>query len=145
MEQERPIPTERLRTVRDQMVERFSLSELRDLCFELGLNWDQLAQPHQTVVFYMGLVGLALIVEQLLNHGVSPDMPIALIQQGTTPHQRVFSGTLATIQEVIAEEKPQPPTLIIVGEVVKLREKLNWFQNPAQSDQRDILLLPPSP
>ena len=97
----------------------------------MDLNWDQLAQPHQTVVFYMGLVGLALIVEQLLNHGVSPDMPIALIQQGTTPHQRVFSGTLATIQEVIAEEKPQPPTLIIVGEVVKLREKLNWFQNPA--------------
>ncbi|MBP6261087.1 MAG: uroporphyrinogen-III C-methyltransferase, partial [Chromatiaceae bacterium] len=63
----------------------------------MDLNWDQLAQPHQTVVFYMGLVGLALIVEQLLNHGVSPDMPIALIQQGTTPHQRVFSGTLATI------------------------------------------------
>ena len=111
----------------------------------MDLNWDQLAQPHQTVVFYMGLVGLALIVEQLLNHGVSPDMPIALIQQGTTPHQRVFSGTLATIQEVIAEENPQPPTLIIVGEVVKLREKLNWFQNPAQSDQRDILLLPPGP
>ncbi|MGB8144057.1 MAG: siroheme synthase CysG [Chromatiaceae bacterium] len=111
----------------------------------MDLNWDQLAQPHQTVVFYMGLVGLALIVEQLLNHGVSPDMPIALIQQGTTPHQRVFSGTLATIQQVIAEEKPQPPTLIIVGEVVKLREKLNWFQNPAQSDQRDILLLPPGP
>ncbi|MGB7552069.1 MAG: siroheme synthase CysG [Chromatiaceae bacterium] len=111
----------------------------------MDLNWDQLAQPHQTVVFYMGLVGLALIVEQLLNHGVSPDMPIALIQQGTTPHQRVFSGTLATIQQVIAEEKPQPPTHIIVGEVVKLREKLNWFQNPAQSDQRDILLLPPGP
>ena len=111
----------------------------------MDLNWDQLAQPHQTVVFYMGLVGLALIVEQLLNHGVSPDMPIALIQQGTTPHQRVFSGTLATIQQVIAEEKPQPPTLIIVGEVVKLREKLNWFQNPAQSDQRDNLLLPPGP
>lgn len=97
----------------------------------MDLNWDQLAQPHQTVVFYMGLVGLAIILEQLLSHGVSPDMPIALIQQGTTPQQRVFSGTLATIQEVIAEEKPQPPTLIIVGEVVKLREKLNWFQKPA--------------
>lgn len=111
----------------------------------MDLNWDQLAQPHQTVVFYMGLVGLALIVGQLLNHGVSPDMPIALIQQGTTPHQRVFSGTLATIQEVIAEEKPQPPTLIIVGEVVKLREKLNWFRNPEQSDQRAIRPIPPSP
>jgi uroporphyrin-III C-methyltransferase/precorrin-2 dehydrogenase/sirohydrochlorin ferrochelatase len=101
----------------------------------IDLNWPQLAQPHQTVVFYMGLVGLAVIVEQLRKHGVPPDMPIALIQQGTTHNQRVFSGTLATIQDVIAADKPEPPTLIIVGEVVRLREKLNWYQTPAHSDQ----------
>jgi len=100
----------------------------------MDLNWEQLAQPHQTIVFYMGLVGLSLIVSYLLGHGLSPDMPIALIQQGTTPQQRVFSGTLATIQEVLAGEQPQPPTLIIVGEVVKLREKLNWFRNPGSTD-----------
>lgn len=111
----------------------------------MDLNWEQLAQPHQTVVFYMGLVGLSLIVSHLLSHGVSPDMPIALIQQGTTPRQRVFSGTLTTIQEVIAGENPQPPTLIIVGEVVKLREKLNWFRNPAPSDQGAITTLAPNP
>lgn len=101
----------------------------------IDLNWPQLAQPRQTVVFYMGLVGLAVIVEQLRKHGVPPDMPIALVQQGTTHNQRVFTGTLATIQDVIATDKPDPPTLIIVGEVVRLREKLNWYQTPAHSDQ----------
>jgi len=101
----------------------------------MNLNWEQLAQPHQTVVFYMGLVGLAIIVEQLSNHGVSPDMPIALVQQGTTHQQKVYSGTLATILEVVEQDRPKPPTLIIVGEVVKLREKLSWFQTPDRSDQ----------
>jgi uroporphyrin-III C-methyltransferase / precorrin-2 dehydrogenase / sirohydrochlorin ferrochelatase len=98
----------------------------------INLNWPALAQPNQTVVFYMGLVGLPIIVTQLLAHGVAPTMPIALIQQGTTHLQRVYTGTLATILDVVAAEPPQPPTLLIVGEVVSLREKLNWF-NPAQS------------
>jgi len=104
----------------------------------IDLNWHQLAQPHQTVVFYMGLVGLAVIVEQLLKHGVPPEMPIALVQQGTTPQQRVFAGTLATIEEVIAADKPQPPTLIIVGEVVRLRDKLNWYQTPGQVETGEL-------
>ncbi len=111
----------------------------------MDLNWDQLAQPHQTVVFYMGLVGLHIIIERLTSHGVAADMPIALVQQGTTHRQRVFSGTLATIQEVIADERPQPPTLIIVGEVVKLRDKLNWFQTPVHSDQGATSPSPPMP
>jgi uroporphyrin-III C-methyltransferase / precorrin-2 dehydrogenase / sirohydrochlorin ferrochelatase len=110
----------------------------------MDLNWEQLVQPHQTLVFYMGLVGLSLIVSNLLSHGLSPEMPIALIQQGTTPQQRVFSGTLANIQEVIAGEQPQPPSLIIVGEVVKLREKLNWFKNPGPSDKWAVEPLAPN-
>jgi uroporphyrin-III C-methyltransferase/precorrin-2 dehydrogenase/sirohydrochlorin ferrochelatase len=101
----------------------------------MDLNWSQLAQPHQTVVFYMGLVGLAVIVDKLTDHGVSPDMPIALVQQGTTHKQKVYAGTLSTIMEVVERDPPEPPTLIIVGEVVKLRDKLNWFQTPARSDQ----------
>lgn len=96
----------------------------------IDLNWPALAQPNQTVVFYMGLVGLPIIVERLIAHGVAPTMPIALIQQGTTPLQRVYAGTLATILERIAADPPQPPTLVIVGEVVRLREKLNWFKPP---------------
>lgn len=93
----------------------------------INLNWPQLAQPGQTLVFYMGLVGLPVIVRELTDHGVPQDMPVALVQQGTTPQQRVLVGTLATILEVVAADPPQPPTLVIVGEVVRLRERLSWF------------------
>ncbi len=95
----------------------------------LELNWKMLAQPNQTVVFYMGLMSLPLICEQLRAHGLTADWPIALIQQGTTPMQRVFTGTLESIVEIAEHEKPMPPTLIIVGEVVKLRQKLSWFES----------------
>ena len=102
----------------------------------MNLNWPQLAQPNQTVVFYMGLLGLPIIRDQLIAHGVSPEMPIALVQQGTTENQRVFTATLATIQPIVEREQPKPPTLIIVGEVVRLRERLNWFQaTPGHSDR----------
>ncbi len=100
----------------------------------LNLNWPMLAQPRQTVVFYMGLVGLPVICKQLQAHGMPSETPIALVQQGTTPKQRVFTGTLASICDIVEKEQPKPPTLIIVGEVVKLREKLGWFESPAQSD-----------
>ncbi len=94
----------------------------------VNLNWQMLAQPQQTVVFYMGLKGLATICRQLTAHGVSPDMPAALVQQATTWRQRVFTGTLATLPAVVETAKPKPPTLIIVGEVIKLHEKLAWFE-----------------
>ncbi len=111
----------------------------------INLNWKQLAHPNQTVVFYMGLRGLPVICRELINHGVSPNMPIALVQQGTTEKQRVFEGTLATIEEIVAREQPKPPTLIIVGEVVRLREKLNWYrapEHPAQGATSDVGPLP---
>jgi len=101
----------------------------------MNLNWEQLAQPNQTVVFYMGLIGLPVIVDKLTQHGVPSDMPVALIQQGTTHMQRVYSGTLADILDIVERDPPKPPTLIIVGEVVKLRERLAWFQAPTRSDQ----------
>ena len=101
----------------------------------MNLNWPQLAQPNQTLVFYMGLLGLSVIIDKLTEHGVSPQMPIALVQQGTTHMQKVYAGTLETIAAQIADDPPEPPTLIIVGEVVKLREKLSWFTPPAEPDQ----------
>ena len=101
----------------------------------IDLNWQQLAQPSQTAVFHMGLAGLAVIVEKLTAAGVPPDMPIALVQQGTTHNRRVYTSTLSTILKRIAQGPPQPPTLIIVGEVVCLREKLNWFQESRYPDQ----------
>ena len=101
----------------------------------MNLNWPQLAQPGQTVVFYMGLVGLAVLVKELTAHGVPPEMPVALVQQGTTHMQRVYTGTLADILDVVAEDPPKPPTLIIVGEVVRLRDKLSWFRTPSHPHQ----------
>lgn len=101
----------------------------------MNLNWPQLAQPGQTVVFYMGLVGLPIIARELIAHGVSPTMPIALVQQGTTHMHRVYSGTLGNILDVVNVDPPKPPTLIIVGEVVQLRERLSWFRTPAEPHQ----------
>ncbi|MGD2116855.1 MAG: siroheme synthase CysG [Chromatiales bacterium] len=101
----------------------------------VNLNWPQLSQPNQTVVFYMGLQGMPIIFSKLIEHGVSPDMPAALIQQGTTHQQKVITGTLASLPEQVKKEQPKPPTLIIVGEVVQLQEKLAWFKSPEHSEQ----------
>ena len=92
------------------------------------LNFDQLALPHQTVVIYMGLIALPIICRQLIAHGMPADMPIALIQQGSTPNQRVLTATVATLAAAIDRHQPQPPALAIIGTVVTLREKLRWFE-----------------
>ena len=94
----------------------------------INLNWTQLAAPNQTVVIYMGLVGLANICQQLITHGCPSDHPIAIVQQGTTKHQRVLTGTLSDMPQKVADAEIAPPTLIIVGTVVRLHEKLHWFQ-----------------
>lgn len=92
-----------------------------------NLNWPQLAAPNQTIVFYMGLSGLEKICQSLIHHGCSKDHPIAIIQQGTTSHQRVLTGTLETLPQTVIDEKIKAPTLIIVGTVVSLHQQLNWF------------------
>ncbi|MCX7084742.1 MAG: siroheme synthase CysG [Methylococcales bacterium] len=94
----------------------------------INLNWTQLALPNQTIVIYMGLVGLEKICEALIKHGSPKDLPIALVQQGTTTNQRVVTGTLESFAEKIAKLDIKPPTLIIIGTVVTLHNKLNWFQ-----------------
>jgi uroporphyrin-III C-methyltransferase/precorrin-2 dehydrogenase/sirohydrochlorin ferrochelatase len=91
------------------------------------LNWTALAQPNQTVVIYMGLNGLPIICRELQAHGMPPTTPIALVEKGTTPDQKVIIGTLADMPERIASATVRAPTLIIVGEVVRLHEKLAWF------------------
>ena len=94
----------------------------------LNLDWEAMSRPHQTVVIYMGLVGLAEICQQLILRGVSPDMPVAVVQQGTTQQQRVVTATLETLAIKVAAAEMKPPCLTIIGEVVQLREKLNWFE-----------------
>ena len=93
----------------------------------INLNWTQLAAPNQTIVIYMGLVGLEKICQSLIDHGSPKDLPIALIQQGTTVNQRVITGTLETLPTTIASLDIKPPTLIIIGTVVTLHNKLKWF------------------
>ena len=105
---------------------RFVTGHLKD--GSSNLPWKDLVAPGQTLVFYMGLVGLPGICEQLIAHGRSGATPAALVQQGTTQNQRVFTGTLETLPQLVAEHEVHAPTLVIVGEVVTLRDKLAWFE-----------------
>ena len=95
---------------------------------EETLDWDSLVRPNQTVVIYMGLAGLDTICNGLLRHGLAPETPAALIEQGTTAAQTVHTGTVGTLAALIEDERPRAPTLVIVGEVVRLREKLDWYR-----------------
>lgn len=99
----------------------------------VNLNWAQLATPNQTVVIYMGLVGLEKICRSLIAHGSPKDLPIALIQQGTTHNQRVITGTLESMPAAVADQNIKPPTLIIIGTVVNLHSKLDWFHTDQPS------------
>lgn len=105
---------------------RFVTGHLKD--GSSNLPWHDLVSPGQTLVFYMGLVGLPTICAELIRHGRAATTPAALVQQGTTRHQRVFTGTLADLPAMVAEHEVHAPTLVIVGEVVQLREKLAWFE-----------------
>ncbi|WP_326899513.1 siroheme synthase CysG [Kosakonia cowanii] len=89
------------------------------------LDWANLAAEKQTLVFYMGLNQAAAIQEQLIAHGMQADMPVALVENGTSVQQRVVSGTLSELGELAQQVKS--PSLIIVGRVVALRDKLKWF------------------
>ncbi|WP_028302774.1 siroheme synthase CysG [Oceanospirillum maris] len=109
---------------------RFVTGHLKD--GSTNLPWSELAMPAQTLVFYMGLVGLPEITRQLIAHGRSADTPAALIQQGTTRNQKNYIATLGTLAEHIADKAVEPPSLIIVGEVVSLHDTLNWF-DPEQA------------
>ena len=99
----------------------------------VNLDWPRLTAPNQTVVIYMGLVGLSHICEKLIEHGLEQATEIALIEQGTKQAQRVTAGTLSTLPSIISGMTVKPPTLIIVGSVVSLHSQLNWF-NPTQAE-----------
>ena len=94
----------------------------------IDLNWPALAQKNQTAVFYMGLTGLPIICEKMIEHGLDATTPIALVQSATTEKQQVLTGTLENIVAKQEKAQLQPPTLIIVGSVVSLHDELNWFQ-----------------
>jgi len=107
------------------------------------LDWPALARPRQTVVIYMGLSGLATICAQLIAHGLPPHWPAAVVAQGTLSTQRVVCATLDTLAAEVERAGLHSPCLTIVGEVVRLREELGWFQarQVAEGETADAALL----
>jgi uroporphyrin-III C-methyltransferase/precorrin-2 dehydrogenase/sirohydrochlorin ferrochelatase len=93
----------------------------------LKLDWKGLVNAHETLVFYMGLLGLRTICQELVNHGMAPDTLIAAIEQGTRQNQRVIAANLKSMPDLSDSAKLESPTIIIIGSVVSLRSKLEWF------------------
>jgi uroporphyrinogen III methyltransferase/synthase len=103
------------------------------------VNWDKLANSTGTLVFLMGVANIANIRDELLRCGKTPDLPVALIRWGTWMEQETLTGTLDTIVDQVREANFQSPAVIIVGEVVKLREKLAWFEKKPLFGQRILV------
>jgi len=95
---------------------------------ESSIDWAALAKGIGTIVFLMGVKNLPHITDRLMHHGMPPDTPVALVRWGTTPKQTTVSGTLDTIVERTKAAGLKPPAIIVVGHVVKLREKMQWFE-----------------
>ena len=116
----------------------FVTGHLRD--GTVNLNWKMLAHEKQTLVFYMGMHGSKIICEELINHGLKSNTPAALIVKGTTSDQEVIIGNLQNMPKIIKENKIIPPTLLIIGDVVKLHNKLKWFDPFSSLNQKNINL-----
>jgi len=95
----------------------------------VDLDWSTLARPNQTIVIYMGLLGLPVLCRELVSYGLSEETPAAIVQQGTTHNQRVLIGSLGTLPDLAHSSNLTPPTLIIIGEVVNLHQSLTWFES----------------
>ncbi len=107
----------------------------------IDLDWPYLARPNQTIVIYMGLLGLPMLSQQLISHGLPDTTPAAIVQQGTTQNQKIVAGTLQTLPSLAAAADLTPPTLIIIGEVVKLHQSLAWFESAGETSQTNIIAL----
>ena len=94
----------------------------------MDLDWDSLFRPGRTLVVYMGLLGLATLCRELVARGAPDTTPAAIVQHGTTPSQRTVVGTLATLPQLALAAQLAPPTLIIIGEVVRLHAQLAWYE-----------------
>ena len=104
-----------------------------------SLDFDQIARISGTKVILMGVTHLPELTEALLKRGMSADTPVAIVQQGTLPRQKSIVGTLGTIEKLAAKEHISPPALTIIGDVVKLRSRLNWFEHRPMFGQRVVV------
>ncbi|WP_188151382.1 siroheme synthase CysG [Teredinibacter waterburyi] len=94
----------------------------------VNLSWAEFVAANQTLVFYMGLTALEQICNELISHGKPVDTPAALIERGTLPEQQVHIGTIASLPKLIAGKEIHAPTLLIIGDVVLLHDRLNWYK-----------------
>ena len=94
----------------------------------VNLDWPSLARPNHTVVFYMGIGAAGEICRQMINHGLPSMTPAAVVRNGTMATQQTLLATLGTLPDRILESGIKPPALIVIGSVVKLHEKLSWFE-----------------
>ncbi|HBG18819.1 MAG: uroporphyrinogen-III C-methyltransferase [Desulfobacterales bacterium GWB2_56_26] len=92
------------------------------------IDWSKLATGVGTLVIYMGIKNLPIIVENLIKHGRDPKTPVAVVRWASTPEQKSVVGTLETIAQVVKDEGIKPPSLIVVGEVVNLRDTIDWYE-----------------
>ncbi|PHR25195.1 MAG: uroporphyrinogen-III C-methyltransferase [Desulfotalea sp.] len=104
-----------------------------------NINWEKLATGAGTLVVYMGIKNLPTIVENLIKHGRDPKTPVAVVRWASTPEQRSVVGTLETITDVVKNADIKPPALIIVGEVVNLRDTIDWYEKRALFGKRIIV------
>jgi uroporphyrinogen III methyltransferase/synthase len=109
---------------------------------ESAHDWAKLATATQTLVIFMGLRKLDVLMELLMKHGRAPDCPAAVIHAASLPSQRTLVGTVSTIAELAREANPGMPSLIVVGEVVSLRQTLRWFDSKPLFGQRVLLTRP---
>ncbi len=100
-----------------------------------NLNWDMLVQPQQTVVIYMSLTGLEIICRELIAHGMAASTPAALIEAGTTQQQRVLTADVGSLPARVKLAEVRAPTLVIIGDVVRLHDKLAWFEPDGRAGQ----------
>ncbi len=96
---------------------------------EPGIDWDEVPTAVGTLVFFMGEEHLAEVVERLLDGARDPDTPVAVIRRGTTPRQSTVTGTLSDIVPRCEGDPCDPPSLVVVGDVVRLRERVRWFED----------------
>jgi uroporphyrinogen III methyltransferase/synthase len=106
---------------------------------ESKVHWDMISTGIGTLVFFMGMKNLQNIVNNLITHGRNPETPVALIQWGTRTDQKVVTGVLKDIVPRVKEAKLGPPAIIVVGEVVRLRQKLNWYESKPLFGKRVIV------
>ncbi len=106
---------------------------------ESQLKWQHLAHGSDTLVIFMGVAKIIDIAEQLLLHGRKAQTPVAFIQQGTYEHQMTHTCTLQEIPELLATNEIQSPAIIVIGEVVRLREQLQWFERKVTLDTLEAM------